>query len=166
MELFIPSLLILLVAGLFAFLIIPRMTVPLILLLSVLILLYVLNNHYHHFYSEYHYSTWQDRLRDYSPYVIVVVLIFFIFTSSSFAMWKGAASPIIPETPPLPSASSATNTVTSAINTGIRSVTNTVGDVKSLVTNIVSGTTKVNAGKNTSSGYNLTALLGSKNKGT
>ena len=79
MELFIPSLLILLIAGLLSFLVIPRLSVPIVLILSLIILAVVMRNHYYVFYSEYRYQTWTDQLKEYAPYIVIAVLIIFIF---------------------------------------------------------------------------------------
>ena len=130
-------------------------------------LVYVLRNHYYLFYNEYRYSTWQYTLQQYAPYVIVFVLAVFIFTSVGITTYRNAAVPTtMPEIPPLPSASSATNTVTSVINSGMKAAS----DAATAVTNTVSSITKTNMAKNTrnqgsSSTYNLTSLLTSnKNK--
>ena len=167
MELFIPSLLVLVIICLFAFLIIPRMSIPLILIFSIIILVYVLRNHYHLFYNEYRYSTWQYNLQQYAPFVIVFVLAIFIFTTVGITTYRGNSVPTtMPEIPPLPSASSATNSVTSVINNGMKAAS----DAVTAVTDTVSNITKTNVVKNvrnqgSSSTYNLTSLLTSnKNK--
>ena len=167
MELFIPSLLVLLIISLFVFLVIPRMSIPIILFFSMVSLVYVLRNHYYLFYSEYRYSTWQYTLQQYAPYVIVFVLAVFIFTTVGITTYRGNSVPTsMPETPSLPSASSATNVVTSVINSGMKAAS----DAAAAVTNTVSNITKTNLAKNTrnqgtSSTYNLTSLLTSnKNK--
>jgi hypothetical protein len=167
MELFIPSLLVLLIAGLLAFLIIPRSTVPVVLGVSLLILLYVLNDHYGKFYNEYRYSTWQYTAQGYAPYVIVAILILFILTTSSFTLHSSGWQTQV-QTPTLPTATSATNPVTSAINSGIRAVSSTAAAATTAVTNTVAAATSAvkNAGKNKNSGsaYNISALLGSTTK--
>ena len=165
MELFIPSLLILLIAGLLAFYIIPRSTIPVVLGISLLIFLYVMHDHYAKFYNEYRYSTWQYVAQAYAPYIIVAILILFILTSSSVALHSGGQT----QTPVLPTANSATNPITSVINSGMRAVSNTAAAATTAVTNTVAAATNAvtNTGKNknnSGSAYNISALLGSNNK--
>jgi hypothetical protein len=157
MELFIPSLFVLLIAGLFSFLIVPRLSVPVVLFLSMSILVYVLSKHYSLFYNEYRYSTWQYSLKQYAPYVLLLVLFLIIFTSSSFATFDGISQPPTSFSP-LPPASTATNPITSALNNGMRSISN--------VATSVTGAINPNASKNTksSSAYNLTSLFSSNKK--
>jgi hypothetical protein len=170
MELFIPSLLILLILYLFLFLIAPRLSIPFILFLSMVVLVYVLRNHYFLFYNEYRYSTWQYTLQQYAPYVIVFVLSVFIFTSVGITTYTGQPTPTkMPEIPPLPSAASATNSITSAINNGLKTVSETATKVTNTVSNTVSDLVKKNnsntKNQGSSSTYNLTSLLTSnKNK--
>ena len=64
MELFIPSLFVLLIAGILAFALVPRLSVPIILLLSLVILMFTMRKHMYDFAAEYRYSTWQYQLRD------------------------------------------------------------------------------------------------------
>ena len=166
MELFIPSLLVLLIAGLLSFLIIPRLSVPIVLIISLIILVIVMRNHYSVFYSEYRYQTWTEQVKAYAPYVVIGVLIIFIFSSISFILqYKSAPQGglEIPEVAPLPSASSATNPVTSVINSAINGASNIAKSVQTTVTNAVNNVTKPRA-NNGQSSYNLTSLMPSANK--
>lgn len=147
----------------------PRMSIPLVLFFSMVTLVYVLRNHYYLFYHEYRYSTWQYTLKQYAPYVIVFVLAVFIFTSVGITTYNG--QPVIPTTmpeiAPLPSASSATNVVTSTINTGLKAASDTATAVSNTVSDAVTNLTRRNVSKNTktsSSTYNLTSLLTSNKK--
>ena len=169
MELFIPSLLILLILCLFVFLIAPRLSIPLVLLFSMVTLLYVLRNHYYLFYHEYRYSTWQFTLQQYAPYVIVFVLSVFIFTSVGIITYAGQPIPTkMPEMPALPSAASATNSVTSAINSGLKAASESVTKLTNTVSNTVSDLVKKNnsntKNQGSSSSYNLTSLLTTNKK--
>jgi hypothetical protein len=163
MELFIPSLFILLIAGLLAFLIIPRSTVSIVLGVSLLTLLYVLHDHYGKFYNEYRYSTWQYTAQGYAPYIIIGVLILFILTSSSFVLnpFGGQPQPMIS----LPTATTATNPITSVINSGIRAVNNTATAATAATLNTITAATNavknIAKNKNSGSAYNISTLLGS-----
>jgi hypothetical protein len=164
MELFIPSLLVLLIAGLLSYLIIPKLSVQIVLILSFIILVIVMKNHYTLFYNEYRYQTWTVQLKEYASYVIVGVLIIFIFSSMSFILQSATTSAlggnIIPEVAPLPSASTATNPVTSVINSAINSASSLAKSAQTTITNVVSGTNKSRT--NGQSSYNLTGLMGAK----
>jgi len=165
MELFIPSLLVLLIAGLLSFLVIPRLSVPIVLILSLIILIIVMRNHYSVFYSEYRYQTWTEQVKAYAPYVVIGVLIIFIFSSISFILqYKSAPQGglEIPEVAPLPSATSATNPVTSVINSAINTANDISKSVKATVTNVVNNINKPKA--NGQSSYNLTSLMPNSNK--
>jgi len=153
MELFIPSLLVLILCGIIAFAIVPKFTTPAVLLISMLIFVYVLYNHYNTFLYEYNYSTWQLQLIQYSPFVIVFVLIAFIFMAFGFIFQSGGrmSSPIS-EIPSLPASSSATNPVTGVINNGLRGASNIVSNASSAIKNIFTG-------KKNNQSYNLTSLL-------
>ena len=169
MELFIPSLLVLLILSLFIFLIAPRLSIPFVLFFSMVTLVYVLRNHYYLFYHEYRYSTWQYTLQQYAPYVIVFVLAVFIFTSVGITTYNGQSviPTTMPEIAPLPSASSATNVVTSAINTSLKAASDTATAVSNTISDTVTNMTRTNVSKNTkpsSSTYNLTSLLTSNKK--
>lgn len=82
MELFIPSLLaILLAAGVVMFLL-PRLSPVILGVLALVFLVLAAYQHYTFFGSEYQLSTWQLPLINYGPYLmiggLVVFLIFFI----------------------------------------------------------------------------------------
>ncbi len=154
MELFIPSLLTLLIIGFIVYGILPRVTVPVILTVSVIILCFVLYNHYFAFNYEYRYSTWQDILKQYSSYIMVGVLIIFIIISAvtTFRSSGSISAPTVPVPPTLPAANTATNPVTSALNTAIRNVSSGVETVMNNVSNTFSGNS---SRKN----YNLSSLV-------
>jgi hypothetical protein len=154
MELFIPSLLLLIVCGIIAFAVVPKFTTPAILLVSMLIFVYVLYYHYTTFAYEYQYSTWQLQLTQYAPFLMIFALIGFIFMAFGFIFQSGGGnSSPISQLPLLPTSSSATNPVTGAINTGLRGASNVVSNASSAIKNIFTGK------KNNSQSYNLTSLL-------
>jgi hypothetical protein len=82
MELFIPSLLAILIAAGIVMFLLPRLSPVILGVLALVFLLIAAYQHYTFFGSEYQLSTWQLPLLNYGPYLLigglVVFLIFFI----------------------------------------------------------------------------------------
>jgi hypothetical protein len=133
MQLFLPSILIAILAILVVIFLIPRFS-PLIIVILAAVLLYVgTTQHLSMFWDEYKQSTWQEGLKLFAPGVMIgAVVIFVLYGILSFF---GGGSVPIPSMPALelPSANTATNPVTAAINTAM----NTVNDVANTVSNTV-----------------------------
>jgi len=135
MELFLPGVLILLLAAFFAFLVLPRIGSTTLIAMSVIALFAAAYHHYYMFSSEYRMSTWQDGLSAYAPWVIIL-LAFFMVINFLMRMGPGAASgpsivdnlttSIANSTSSMPSASSATNSVTAGINRAINTTKNVI----------------------------------------
>jgi len=142
MELFLPGIIILLLAAFFAFLVLPRMGSTALITVSVISLFAAAYHHYYMFSSEYRMSTWQDGLSAYAPWVIILLAFFMVI---NFLMRMGPGAPNEPSivdnltnsiansTSSMPPASTATNSVTAGINTAINSA-------KSLGSSIVNST--------------------------
>lgn len=132
MEFFLPSILFLLVACGIVFFVIPRFG-PLVLAVVSLILLGLgVYNHYSLFQTEYRLSTWQFGAAAYAPYIMIGALVL------SIILYLFYLAPVSPNsnngaTPSvnLPSAESATNPITSGINTMMRQASNLVNGEKS-----------------------------------
>ena len=138
MELFLPSLVIILLAGFFAFLVLPRVGTTALVAVSVVALLAAAYHHYYMFSSEYRLSTWQDGLSAYAPWVIILLALFMVINfimrmgsslGSETSIVDNLTSSISNSTSFMPSASSATNSVTAGIN---RAINSTKGAINSL----------------------------------
>jgi hypothetical protein len=141
MELFVPGLIVLLVSAFFIFLILPRMGSMVLAIASLLALIAVGIHHYSQFYSEYRLSTWQNTLTAYAPWVtlgfalIVMVssIIFFVSGEETRGKIVNAVSTpmeaiqdkVAEAAAVMPSAASATNSVTAGINNMIKNATTT-----------------------------------------
>lgn len=145
MELFIPTLLVIVIAAFFAFLVVPRVG-PMILAITCLFALIAAGfHHYNLFRSEYALSTWQYGLASYSAIITlglailaIIGAIFYLFTGGDT---KEAIANII--TTPMekiqnavansanvmPAPNTATNPVTAAINKGINAVANAASNL-------------------------------------
>jgi len=132
MELFLPGLLVLLISAIFVFMILPRMGTVVLAVVCALSLVAVLLHHYNMFASEYRLSTWQNGLAAYAPLVvlgfailIITAVVISLFTGKSVvetiqAPIEKLQSGIAESIQAMPSAVSATNPVTSTINTAIK----------------------------------------------
>jgi hypothetical protein len=141
MELFVPGLIVLLVSAFFIFLILPRMGSMVLAIASLLALIAVGVHHYSQFYTEYRLSTWQNTLTAYAPWVtlgfalIVMVssIIFFVSGEETRGKIANAVSTpmeaiqdkVAEAAAIMPSAASATNSVTAGINNLIKNSTTT-----------------------------------------
>jgi hypothetical protein len=139
MELFLPSLIIIVVAAFFAFFIVPR-TGPMILaVISILALIAAGIHHYTMFASEYKLSTWQNGIGANAPYFILGLAILFILGAISFMFFGSPEQKEMIQnaiqTPmetvqtvvensieKMPAANTATNPITAAINNGLKNV--------------------------------------------
>jgi hypothetical protein len=124
MELFLPSIAVLLVASLIVFLVLPRIGAPVLAILSLVLLIFGVYNHYYLFYSEYRFSTWQERLKFYGPFIIIGALILSILSYMGFLFGTGSAN-ILPASnlPANTSASAVVNDTANAVtNTAINAV--------------------------------------------
>ncbi len=138
MELFLPGLLVLVIAALFAFLVIPR-TGPMILAIVSLVALIAAGiHHYKLFSSEYALSTWQYGLASYAPWITLGLALLFIIGAISFIFAGGETKSKVLNTvvapmqdiqaavqqsvQSMPSAASATNAVTGALNRGLNAM--------------------------------------------
>jgi hypothetical protein len=138
MELFLPGLLVLVIAALFAFLIVPR-TGPMILAVVSLVALIAAGlHHYKLFSSEYALSTWQYGLTSYAPWIVLGLALLFIIGAISFIFsspdtkskvlntvstpMQQIQASVQESVQAMPSAATATNAVTGAFNRGIAAV--------------------------------------------
>lgn len=84
MELFLPGLVTLLLAGFFVFLVLPRFGTTVLVVTSLVALLLAGIHHYYMFSSEYRLSTWQVGLSGYAPWIIIVLALLFIIAALQF----------------------------------------------------------------------------------
>lgn len=126
MQLFLPSLIAFIITIAIVFVVLPRLAAPVLVGLSLLILGFALYQHITLFRTEYALSTWQEQLKFYAPFVMIGGLLLAVLTYFITLFSSGTALPMpsLPIISPLPSSESATNSLTSALNTGIRSVSN------------------------------------------
>ncbi len=139
MELFIPSVLVLLLAAAVIFFVIPRFGAPVLALISVGLLAFGIYQHMNAFGNEYRLSTWQHNLANYSPYIMVggllVVIAFYLITISPLGK-PTAPNVNMPEMPKLnemPSANTATNVVTAGVNNALKGLKNVAGNAAAAV---------------------------------
>jgi hypothetical protein len=137
MELFIPSIAVLLIMGLIVFLIIPRIGAPLLAVLSLLLLGYAVYNHIQLFYPEYRYSTWQDQLKQYASFIIVGVLIIFILFYLAFVFTTQGASALPAAAVPAANATEVVNTAANTANTVLNKAGNVAGNIVGAAGNVV-----------------------------
>lgn len=122
MELFLPSVIVLLLAAAVVFFLLPQFGPATLAIVSAALLALGLYQHYSTFGTEYRFSTW--HLVSFSPYfliggLLVVIAIFLLYT-----MPVGSAANLVPnvEIPTvsnMPSANTSTNALTGAINTSL-----------------------------------------------
>jgi hypothetical protein len=129
MELFLPGIAALLIIGLIVFLVIPRIGAPVLAVLSLLLLAYGVQSHIRIFSSEWRYSTWQDRIKRYAPFVIIAALIIMILSYIGFLFTTRGASALPASNVPVPNAQE----VVSATNDAITSAKNAVANLSSAV---------------------------------
>jgi hypothetical protein len=146
MELFVPGLIVLLVSAFFIFLILPRMGSMVLAIASLAALIAVGIHHYSQFYTEYRLSTWQNTLTAYAPWVtlgfalIVMVssIIFMVSGEETRGKIANAVSTpmeaiqdkVAEAAAIMPSAATATNSVTAGINNIIKNVTTPNGSAQ------------------------------------
>jgi hypothetical protein len=145
MELFLPSVLVFLVAAAIVIAIVPRFSPLIIVTLAIALLFVGTYHHFQIFWNEYRQSTWQDTLKLFAPTLILIAIFaYLLFVILSF--FTGGAVPVPPmPNIQMPAAETATNAVTAAINRGI----NAVNNAGSTLTNIA---TPSNSGNNRNRG--------------
>ena len=144
MEFFLPSLIILILSGIVSFVIIPKISPIIILILSFALLAFGMYHHYKLFADEYRLSTWQEQIRFYAPGVAIGSLVLFILIFV-LSLFKHAEVPV----PNIPSISpvTTTNTFTAPVASALNTVTAAANNMMSNTTRAVSGA--VNTIKNT-----------------
>ena len=152
MEIFIPGLLLFLVALLIALFIVPNFTPLIIAILSLALLVYGVYDHYKMFAAEYRLSTWQESLKIYAPAVMLGFTILFIIYAI-LAVSTGGAVPV----PPLPNITAPNeNSITSSIVNSLNNIGNALGNNKN--TNVVNSVNEqinnVNKNRNNLAGLN------------
>ena len=120
MELFLPSLFIFLLATIVITFIVPRMSPIIIAVMAAALLAFGVYHHFTLFWNEYKQSTWQDQLKLFAPGIMLAIII--VYVLFSIVMFFTGGSVPIPSMPEmvLPSANTATNMVTSTINSIIQ----------------------------------------------
>lgn len=128
MELFLPGVIVLLLAAFFIFLIIPRFGSTILVGASVLALMMGLYNHISMFGSEYRLSTWQMGLAASAPWFVLFLSFLFVIGAIRNIFSGSSNSPSIADqiinsvstsVSNMPSAKSATNPLTAFVNTAI-----------------------------------------------
>jgi len=114
MQLYLPSLFLLLLAGA-VIAIVPKISPLVIAVLSSIALVYVAYSHYNTFKTEYSNISMSAVIRLLAPYIILGAILFFI-TGYLLYLFKRNKTPSLPDQGSAPSAQSATNPLTYAVS--------------------------------------------------
>ena len=124
MEMFIPSLLLFIVAIIIVFFIVPKSTPMITAILAILFIVYGIYDHRRLFITEYQLSTWQEKLKTYSPAIMIILIILFIMYSIIAFFTSGSVPiPTMP-TIALPNVGSITNSIAETVNNASKSIEN------------------------------------------
>ena len=130
MELFLPSVLVLLLAAAIVFFVFPSFGPSTLAIVSVLLLTLGVYQHWVQFGTEYRLSTWWLGLVAYAPYVMVgglllaiAIYLLYLLPANSQNSTAVASAPM-PTIANMPSANSSTNPVTAGINRALNSAVN------------------------------------------
>ena len=99
MELFIPSLGLILIALLFVYFYMPSMAVPLMITAAMVVGAFAAYAHWKQFgVSEYERATWMYNLRKYASYVLIALVILgaYGFYTMNFSSSSSMATPALP----------------------------------------------------------------------
>jgi hypothetical protein len=133
MELFIPSILALIIAAAIVMFVLPRLSSVILGSLALVFVIIAAYQHYNFFYTEYRESTWQVPLLQYAPYLLlgglVIFLIFFSINFIGTGTNAQAAAPLVAMNAAVervanqaPTVAGVTNAVTNAANTALKAV--------------------------------------------
>lgn len=148
MELFLPSVLVFLLAAGIVIALLPRFSPLIIVTLAIALLFVGTYHHFQIFWNEYRQSTWQDTLKIFAPTLILLaIFVYLLFVILSFFTGGSVPVPPMPNIQ-MPTAETATNAVTAAINRSM----NAVNNASNSVTNIISNNVNTNRGSNNNQG--------------
>jgi signal transduction histidine kinase len=136
MELFLPGIAALLIAALLVFLVLPRFGAPALAVLSIILLVYGVWSHMTLFYSEYRYSTFQERIKSYASFVLLGLLILGLLMYMMYLFGTQGPSAL--------PASNLTPAQTVAVNNAMTSVANSIGIGNGKKNNGIFGSPKSN----------------------
>lgn len=128
MELFLPSVIVLLLAAAVVFFVFPRFGPATLAIISAILLAFGLYQHYTTFGTEYRFSTWQ--MVSFAPYLLVGGLLVVIAAFLLYTLPVGAAAAnTVPNVPlptveDMPPANTSTNMLTQAINKTLNTANN------------------------------------------
>ena len=133
MELFIPSILALIIAAAIVMFVLPRLSSVILGVLALVFVVIAAYQHYNFFYVEYRQSTWQVPLLQYAPYLLigglVLFLLFFIINFVGTGTSAEAAAPIVAMNAAVnrvvnqaPTIAGVTNAVTNAANNAMKNL--------------------------------------------
>jgi hypothetical protein len=114
MEIFIPSLIVLIIALTITFFVAPRATPVMAGILSLLFLGFGIYDHYTMFETEYRQSTWQTGLKVYAPAIMIGAIFLFVLLGI-VSTFTGGSVPV-PSMPNIPNVSNLTDNVSDLFN--------------------------------------------------
>ena len=83
MQLFLPGLVTIIIAGVFIFFVIPRVSHTIIFIISIIFLFIMIQSHYTMFANEYKLTSWRDQLRTFAtPILISILVVGLLFAAS------------------------------------------------------------------------------------
>lgn len=134
MELFLPSFLLLILAGVVVFGVFPNMTPLLLAVFAGVSLAYAIKNHYDLFSDDYAGMTWATGAVAFAPYLLVGVVVVFAIGYLLFLFGSGKRPTMNLPGPSIPPPETATNIITNAIGNGLKAAgVNVKNTPKSLV---------------------------------
>lgn len=149
MELVLPSLLLLIVAAIFAYAVIPNFGPLTLAVVSLIALVAVAVHHSYMFETEYRLSTWQKGLGQYSPFIalglVLLLSIGFLLQMYSWGTGVTSARSNTPIPPPIAEQPTILEQATNMAQNAIKSMPS-VDQIKNMTVNPI--TAAVNRGLN------------------
>jgi uncharacterized protein (UPF0333 family) len=156
MELFLPSLLIIVLAAIVVFAVIPRFAPITLTVIAILLLIFGVLHHYNLFYDEYRLSTWQTS-SFVAPALVIGVALFFILGYILSYFGSGVPTPVLPNIPSVGdittglsnAATSAATAVTNAANKAVNTVAGVANRGTTGIANSINNSLRLNNRRST-----------------
>ena len=143
MELFLPSFLILLLASIVVFTVIPRFGPHVLTVIAIGLLGFGAYHHWSMFRSEYRLATWHEPLKQIAPAIVLGAMFLFVLGYAlTFFGGSGIPVPAVPElSGAVASVANTASSITNTVKNAAMQAVNTVGNIANKAVNTVSGST-------------------------